>query len=35
MTSGLKLYDVIDIYFDSCAKHVNTIQLERWWCFEY
>jgi hypothetical protein len=29
MLSGLKLYDVIGIYYDNCVKHVNTIQFEK------
>jgi len=35
MPGGLKLYDVIGIYYGNCAKHVNTIQLEKSWCLEY
>jgi len=34
MPSGLKLCDVIGIYSDNCAKHVNAIHLEKCWCFK-
>jgi hypothetical protein len=35
MSSGLKQYDVIGIYYDNRAKHVNTIQLEKFVFLEY